>query len=254
MMHAIQKYLAQVQADKQIEILFACEAGSRAWGFPSPNSDYDIRFIYKHPVNWYLQLQEPKDSIEMMLDDNHIDLSGWDLRKALRLLQKSNPPLLEQIQSPIIYLKNESFLAGIKALAQSSYSKIATLHHYLSMAKKMYEEIQGKNSVKLKKLFYALRAAMACLWVLEREEPPPTLLLSMLETLSLDEALKLKIQRLIQLKSEQEESYLHLQEKDLNLLIEYSIQKAEQEAKNLSASKGNMEALNHFFIQMLYSQ
>ena len=99
----IKKYLKNIEEKFDITILLACETGSRAWGFPSPDSDYDVRLIYKHKRDWYLSLAEEKDTIELMLDNNEIDISGWDIRKTLRLLWKSNPPLLERIQSPIIY-------------------------------------------------------------------------------------------------------------------------------------------------------
>ncbi|MBK8634828.1 MAG: nucleotidyltransferase domain-containing protein [Saprospiraceae bacterium] len=169
----IKKYLSDLEKEKGIEILLACETGSRAWGFPSPDSDFDVRVIYKHHKNWYLGLTEEKDTIEYFFENNEIDISGWDLRKSLRLLAKSNAPLLERIQSPIIYKVDNEFLAGINAVAQKTYSRIATIHHYLSMAKKLYSEIENSEEYKLKKLFYALRASVACLWILEKEEIPP---------------------------------------------------------------------------------
>ncbi|HAN77121.1 MAG TPA: hypothetical protein DCQ31_04775 [Bacteroidales bacterium] len=81
MEHKINSYLTEIEVANDIEILLACETGSRAWGFPSPDSDYDVRLIYKHKTDWYLSLTEPKDSIELMLDDNLIDISGWELRR-----------------------------------------------------------------------------------------------------------------------------------------------------------------------------
>ncbi|KAA3624027.1 MAG: nucleotidyltransferase domain-containing protein, partial [Bacteroidetes bacterium] len=117
----IRKYLSELEKDKGIEILLACETGSRAWGFPSPDSDFDVRIIYKHEKDWYLSLAEKKDTIDIFLDNNEIDISGWDLRKSLRLLWKSNPPLLERIQSPIIYKSDQEFVVGITAIAQKTY-------------------------------------------------------------------------------------------------------------------------------------
>jgi predicted nucleotidyltransferase len=114
----IKKYLSDLENDKGIKILLACETGSRAWGFPSPDSDFDVRIIYKHDKDWYLSLTEEKDTIEYFLLNNEIDISGWDLRKSLRLLWKSNPPLLERIQSPIIYKVDKEFLIGINIIAQ----------------------------------------------------------------------------------------------------------------------------------------
>ncbi len=162
MHNKINHYLETIEKEKQIRILLACETGSRAWGFPSPDSDYDVRIVYVHDKDWYLSLTEKKDSIQKMYENNDIDITGWDLRKSLRLLMKSNPPLLERIQSTIIYRQEDAFVNSIGALANKSYSRIATIHHYLSMAKKFFEDI--KDEYKLKKFFYALRSATACLW------------------------------------------------------------------------------------------
>src|SRR5690606_34964598 len=137
MKEKIINYLKQVETEYNIEILLACETGSRAWGFPSPDSDYDVRFIYRHPKDWYLSLNEKKDTIEKMYENNEFDLSGWDLKKSLNLLLKSNAALLERIQSPIVYLSDENFLFELNELTKNTYSKIATMHHYLSMSEKI---------------------------------------------------------------------------------------------------------------------
>ena len=245
------QYLRQVESEKNIKILLACETGSRAWGFPSPDSDYDIRFIYKHERNWYLSLNERKDTIERMFENNDFDLSGWDLKKSLHLLWKSNPPLLERIQSPIIYISDDQFLSDINNLAKSTYSKIATMHHYLSMAKKMYAELKDKDTLKLKKLFYALRTATACKWIEEREDIPPIEFSTMLEQLGLSSQLKQEIFDLIELKSTKNEDYLHKQEPLINSFIEQCIFQADKVANSLPASKGNIEELNSFFISQL---
>ena len=185
MQKQIQTYLAQIEEKHQVKILYACETGSRAWGFPSPDSDYDIRMIYVHPEPWYFSLQEKKDSIDVMLEDNLIDISGWELKKALKLLWKSNAPMLERIQSPIIYHVEPAFIEKINALAPGYYSKIATMHHYLSMSQKILAEISGREEYKLKKLFYALRTSIACKWIMEREEIPPIEFFTMLQKLDL---------------------------------------------------------------------
>lgn len=94
--------LKQIEKDEDVDIFYACESGSRAWGFPSADSDYDVRFIYSRPTDWYLSIDEKRDVIELPIVDE-IDISGWDVKKALKLLRKSNPPLLEWLQSPIVY-------------------------------------------------------------------------------------------------------------------------------------------------------
>jgi len=247
----IKKYLSDLEKEKGIKILLACETGSRAWGFPSPDSDFDVRMIYKHQKDWYLNLTEEKDTIEYFLDNNEIDISGWDLRKSLRLLWKSNPPLLERIQSPIIYKVDKDFLTGINTVAQKTYSRIATIHHYSSMAKKAFEEVENTEDYKLKKLFYALRASVACLWILENEEIPPIEFGKMLNGLVLSANLKTRIGELIEIKSTISETYLHKGEKKLLEFIKACIERADNESQKLPASKGQMSDLNDFFIKTL---
>jgi predicted nucleotidyltransferase len=247
----IKKYLSVLERDKGIEILLACETGSRAWGFPSPDSDFDVRVIYKHHKNWYLNLTEEKDTIEYFLENNEIDISGWDLRKSLRLLWKSNPPLLERIQSPIIYKVNKDFFTGINTIAQKTYSRIATIHHYLSMAKKVFEEVLNSEEYKLKKFFYALRASVACLWILEKEEIPPIEFGKMLNGLDLPAHLTERIEELIEIKSTISETYLHKGENELIEFMKTCIERAESESQSLPASKGQINDLNEFFIKTL---
>lgn len=245
------KYLLELERKEEIEILLACETGSRAWGFPSPDSDFDVRVVYKHKKSWYLGLTEEKDTIEYFLENNEIDISGWDLRKSLRLLWKSNPPLLERIQSPIVYKVDQDFPEGINLIAQDTYSRIATIHHYLSMAKKALDEVVTPEQYKLKKFFYALRASVACLWILEREEIPPIEFGKMMHGLELPKNLIDKIAELIDLKSTRSEIYLHKGEVELIDFIKTCIERADKESQNLSASKGKMSDLNEFFIKTL---
>lgn len=251
MNNKIKSYLEKLEQEKNVEILLACETGSRAWGFPSPDSDYDVRLIYKHELNWYLGLGKQKDSIEMMLDDNEIDISAWDLRKSLQLLWKSNAALLERIQSPIIYKKNDEFLSGFLDLANKAYSKIATLHHYLSMAKKGLEALQENENYKLKQFFYALRASVICLWILEKDELPPIEFLKAIQGLQIEQILVNRIHELIQLKATVSEKYLHNGESELIEFMVNSIKKAEQSAQSLPSSGIKTEELNAFFIQTL---
>ena len=247
MKEKIKKYLSDIEQENDIKILLACETGSRAWGFPSPDSDFDIRIIYKHKKDWYLTLTEEKDTIEYFHDNNEIDISGWDLRKSLRLLWKSNPPLFERIQSPIIYKVDKDFFTGINSIAQNTYSKIATIHHYLSMAKKAFEEVECSEEYKLKRLFYALRASVACLWILERVEIPPIEFGKMLNGLDLPESIIERIVELIEIKSTISETYLHKGEKELIEFMKTCIERADSESQYLPASKGQMSELNEFF-------
>ena len=243
----IKKYLQELEVEKNIEILFACETGSRAWGFPSPDSDYDVRIIYRHPKEWYLSLKEGKDSIDCFYEDNEIDISGWELRKCLRLLSKSNPPLLERIQSPIIYKIHDDFQQKISSIAPDFYARIATIYHYSSMGKKILSEIIDTKEYKLKKLFYALRSSVACLWILEKETSPPIEFEKMLGALDIPQVLKERIHQLIDLKSVSNESYLHTGDRELLQFIKFSLEKADANAKDLPGAKGDFSKLDLFF-------
>lgn len=254
MKEKIKNYLDKIEKDKNIQILWACETGSRAWGFPSPDSDYDVRLIYVQQMDWYLNLVEQKDTIEIMLDNREVDISGWDLRKSLRLLWKSNPPLLERIQSPIIYKSNDLFITALRKIAQDCYSKIATIHHYLNMAKKCFGEVKDTKQYKLKKLFYALRTATACKWILEKEGIPPIVFSKMMDGLSMDKELKNRIDKLIQLKLSVDESYLHEGEDIIFQYIRDCIVEAELKAGSLPSSKANMTILNQFFMNTLNTE
>ncbi|TKG93988.1 nucleotidyltransferase domain-containing protein [Puteibacter caeruleilacunae] len=247
----IKNYLAELERENDIEILLACETGSRAWGFPSPDSDYDVRIIYKHSKDWYLSLVEEKDTMELFLDNNEIDISGWDLRKCLRLLWKSNPPLLERIQSPIIYKSDNEFLTEFKKIAEMTYSRIGTIHHYLSMARKHIDEVANTEEYKLKKFFYALRASVACLWILDKEEMPPIEFGIMLKGLQLDNELTQRVDELIALKATISETYLHSGEKVLIDFMKNCVDRADNESKSLPAGCGEMEVLNSFFRKTL---
>lgn len=125
--------LAQVEAERNVRVLFACESGSRAWGFASRDSDYDVRFLYVHRRDWYLSVEDKRDVIEQPIADD-LDVNGWELRKALRLLRKSNPPLLEWLKSPVVYRHDPVFAAEFGALATEFYSPRRCFAHYLHMA------------------------------------------------------------------------------------------------------------------------
>ncbi len=172
MISRITTALATLEAERGIRILYACESGSRAWGFPSPDSDYDVRFIYCHPPAWYLRLDEGPDTLNFPVDDE-LDLGGWELRKALRLLRGSNAALFEWLQSPIVYHETADFRAQLTPLLPLAFNLKAGLHHYLGQLRRGIEEDLTGEQVHLKRLFYALRSALAARWIRERYMLPP---------------------------------------------------------------------------------
>ncbi len=169
----ILEQLSNIETDHNVRILYAVESGSRAWGFASRNSDYDVRFIYLNKPDWYLSIRERRDVIECPIS-NDLDISGWDLRKALGLFSKSNPPLLEWLGSPIIY-QDEFGLAGkLREMLTTAFQPQRSMFHYLHMARGNYREYLKGEVVRLKKYLYVLRPILACLWIEKHGTMPPT--------------------------------------------------------------------------------
>lgn len=168
----IQEKLRALEREFDIRILFACESGSRAWGFASADSDFDVRFIYVHRTDFYLSLNDQRDVVELPVNEV-LDISGWELRKALRLFRKSNAPLFEWLQSPLVYEADPDFIVEMRALMPLYFSPRAAMHHYLSMTSGIFENDLSESAVRLKKYFYALRTLLACRWIASRSEVPP---------------------------------------------------------------------------------
>jgi predicted nucleotidyltransferase len=172
MREEILKELDRLEKEKNIKIVYAIESGSRAWGFASIDSDWDVRFIYVHHYDWYLSIEEKKDNIEIILP-NDIDLGGWELRKALLLFRKSNPPLLEWLRSPILYKEALSTATQLREVAKQYFNPKSCLYHYLNMARRNYEAYFTDELVRVKKYFYVLRPLLACCWIEKNEEMAP---------------------------------------------------------------------------------
>ena len=164
--------LLKIEEEHGVKILYAVESGSRAWGFESTDSDYDVRFIYVHRKNWYLNILPKRDVIEYPIVDEY-DFSGWDLRKTLFLLNKSNPVLFEWLKSPIVYYKDDYFYGIIENIAKEYFSPIASVYHYLHMADGNYRHYLQTEQIKAKKYFYVLRPLLACMWIENYKETPP---------------------------------------------------------------------------------
>jgi predicted nucleotidyltransferase len=196
MQTAILSHLNQIEADENVRLVYACESGSRAWGFPSADSDYDVRFIYVHPVDWYLTIDAGRDVIERPINAG-LDINGWDLKKALRLFRKSNPPLLEWLGSPIVYLERYSTAARLRELSAVYYSPTASLHHYLHMARRNYREYLHGEVVWVKKYFYVLRPVLAMNWIEQGLGAAPTDFNTLVQKLVSEAALRTSIERLM---------------------------------------------------------
>lgn len=204
MREEILSLLSEVEREKEVIVLYAVESGSRAWGFASKDSDYDVRFIYIHTVDWYLSLQKRRDVIERPITDD-IDLSGWDIRKALLLFRKSNPPLLEWLRTPIVYVDRFGFADRLRELTSTYFSPKSCIYHYLHMAEGNFREYLRSEMVRVKKYFYVLRPILACKWIEERGTPPPMEFKRLVETEISDEELRGEIEELLTRKVEGDE-------------------------------------------------
>lgn len=239
--------LKEVEEKRGIEILLAVESGSRAWGFASPDSDYDIRFIYRHEKDWYLSLWDKDETIEFMTEDD-LDGSGWDLRKTFHLLLKSNAALLSWFYSPIVYVKNERFYDLFKPLADECFSPVAVSYHYLSMSKKYMNACRG-DEVKLKSYFYLLRTALTGKWILEKGTVPPVLFSELL--VLVDNFTREKIENLISLKATKGESYHHPNDRELFGFLESMIKDSEEKAKSLKSGNADKNEMEKVFREIL---
>ena len=164
--------LHDLEQKEGIRILYACESGSRCWGFASPDSDYDIRFIYVRHLEDYLSIEPVRDVIEEPVDDLW-DLNGWDLGKALHLMKKSNSSLIEWLQSPIIYHEMTGFREAMLQLAEHHYDLAKLSNNYRGMARGNYREYLTGTEVWLKKYLYVLRPLLACEWIEVNGTHPP---------------------------------------------------------------------------------
>jgi len=200
------EHIAKIEHEYNVVVLQAIESGSRAWGFPSPDSDYDVRFIYAHPKDWYLQLSEERDVIELPINDE-LDIAGWDLRKALNLANKGNAVVQEWMISPIVYKQTGSY-AQLSDLVNKSFNPTSVYHHYRSMAKKAYFDIEHSEQKKLKRFFYFARATLSALWVVEKQTMPSILFSDLVNGLISDPEMVREIEGLVSQKATESERSL----------------------------------------------
>ncbi len=253
MIAEIQKELLRLEKQHDIKILYAIESGSRAWGFASTNSDWDVRYIYIHQLDWYLKIDDKKDNQEEILP-NAIDLSGWELKKALRLFRKSNPPLLEWLQSSLIYSQNYSTADKLRGLIKDFFNIKLCLHHYLHMAENNYKAYLQKDTVRLKKYFYALRPILACDWIKQNHTMAPIEFHKLVESQVTDRILKNEIQSLLTKKMSGEETDEEPKIQLLNNFLEQKMNDYNEYIKTLPSIKEppNTALLDQLFKDTIY--
>lgn len=213
----IDEKLKEIEEKEEVVILHAVESGSRAWGFASPDSDYDVRFIYLRKKEDYLSLKEKRDVIEWQLDEV-LDINGWDIRKALKHFHKSNATLFEWSNSPIVYRTTKEWQEIYEA-AKDYFSVKQSMYHYYGTANgNFYEYLQGE-AVKYKKYFYVIRPILACSYIKEAAAPPPVLFSELMKQ-KLPEEIAGEIQKLLEVKANTPESGIGQRIERLNQYIE----------------------------------
>lgn len=245
--------LRSIEEEEGVRILYACESGSRAWGFPSKDSDYDVRFIYIRPVDWYLSIFDKRDVIERPISER-LDINGWDLRKALNLFRKSNPPLLEWLRSPIVYKENRLITEQIREISPLTFSPKSCIHHYLHMAKGNYRDYLQGDQVKIKKYFYVLRPILACEWIEKYDTMPPIEFDRLVEELvPAESSLWTVIDGLLVRKRAGDEMDFEARINPINDFLEEKIAYYERTASGMRSGDGNQDQqLDDLFRTMLH--
>ena len=254
----IQDNLNVIEKKYDITILLAVESGSRAWGFASPDSDYDIRFIYMHKPEEYLRIDAMKDVVEWQLDEV-LDINGWDLKKALLALGKSNPNIMEWANSPIIYRKTDQW-DEIWKVAQTYFSEKSALCHYYGTARSTYQGFLTGDQIRYKKYFYALRPLLCCRYIERYHKIPPmefNTLLGLFDGSDADLSDKLfqNIQELLKRKVITEEKDLNPQMPEIIDFIKVECLKQKQISEALKDDrKHDFSELNQVFRRICSAQ
>jgi predicted nucleotidyltransferase len=218
----------QIEKEENARILLAIESGSRAWGFHSPDSDYDVRFIYTRPVEWHYRLGKKRDVIERPIDDE-LDLSGWELSKALTLTLGSNAVVAEWLQSPIVYRANPTAVSALTEFARTALDRKSVTWHYVNLAQRQLDRLLDENGhVRIKRYFYVLRPVLALRWMrLADKGMPPMHMTALRQGSGLDTALSDALDQLTEQKmAAKEKGTVETAPLILQTLVEEELQQA----------------------------
>ena len=243
--------LRKIEETENVKIIMAIESGSRAWGFASPDSDYDVRFIYVRNEEEYLRLEGIRDVIEWRLDET-LDINGWDIKKTLQLLHKSNPTVFEWCTSPIVYLEREES-TWLKELLPKYFSVKKSLYHYWHTAESTYRDHLKGEAVKVKKYFYVMRPLLAAKWILDKKTAPPMLFEELVEA-ELEDYLKPEINRLLEIKMNLPEVGKAPKIQIINEYIEKVMPEIKNMADSVEDTKVDWDSLNELFMRMVRNQ
>jgi predicted nucleotidyltransferase len=242
--------LHEIEKEHDIKILFACESGSRAWGFASPDSDYDIRFVYKRKKETYLSLREYNDTLEFAILED-LDFSGWDMKKFLQHFAKSNGVMFEWLQSPIVYYKSGNFPELCLSMMNAYFIPRATMHHYLGLAKKTYFEIKENSNAKIKKYFYVLRPLLAAIWIYKYETIPAMEFQKLIDKSQISDAFKNEIYSLKILKEKSDESVFIKRLELLEKMIDEQLSICEEMVGHQKNQHNDLTELNNLFYSIV---
>jgi len=251
MKYIILRELKKIEEQENVKIIMAIESGSRAWGFASPDSDYDVRFIYVRKEEDYLKLEKTRDVIEWKLDDV-LDINGWDIKKALQLLHNSNPTVFEWCESPIIYWETEEF-AWLKNILPQYFSVKKSLYHYWHTSETHYKTHLLNDEVNIKKYFYALRPLLAAKWILDKRSAPPMLFEELVEE-ELEMELVPEVNRLLDLKKTLPEMGKAPRIQIINDYIERELREIKVAAEGIEEQAVEWDGLNKLFLRMLVGE
>ena len=241
--------LDKIEAEYNVTILLAIESGSRAWGFASPDSDYDVRFIYARKPEDYLTILPKKDYIEWQLDDV-LDINGWDITKALLAFSKGNANVFEWANSPIVYRKHECW-DKVCETAFKYFSEKASLCHYYGTANSTYKSFLLGEQIRYKKYFYALRPLLAAEYIEKYHEAPPVLFDDLLK-MELPAEFRSALDELLEVKKRTTEKEENPQMPVIREFIEKELVKQKEIGDHLpNDHKKDLEPLNELFRKLL---
>lgn len=244
----IESKLREIEKAEDVRIIFCAESGSRAWGFASPDSDYDVRFVYVRRTEEYLRLDPVRDVIEWQLDET-LDINGWDIQKALRLLYKSNPTLFEWDGSPIIYRQTAEW-ERIRGIMDDYFDPFGTAKHYISLAQKYNVLCRAEGNIKLKKYLYCLRSMLACSYIVNRGTVPPVLF-SELASAELDPSLMRDVEEILRIKANAPERQYIPVPSALDEYIAARLKYLDKVVNALSAKGKDISVLDDIFVGIL---
>ena len=240
--------LKEIEEQHCIKLLFSCESGSRGWEFPSLDSDYDVRFIYSRPYDAYLSIVERRDDLRFPIN-NEMDVYGWDIRKVLKLVRKSNTTPFEWLQSPIIYRQEEGFRDNLWALCRHYFDPRTNIHHYLGIARGAMDTMVNGNEIKIKKLFYVLRPLLSAKWCLEKNSIAPMTIGLLMDLLPDD--LHREVRNLITLKARSPESFVIKTGESLNSYINHEFARIDEASGKLEKKYFGEDQLDAFFVKTI---